>query len=359
MLKNTLVILAASLPLLAYSDDTADCEQYVYPLLPPEPIESCQLPVGIFHPGKYTLGNSLLDLSVGGEFLYFETNFDAVCAIGTKILSDAAGNSTTTELFHGQGYRPGFRVALGMALPCYDNWSLDAEYTWLHRKTTNHFNANPLIGEVIASKPLPQFFRIFSSALKSELKFNLNFCQAVVGRALYTSKRIIVTPGVGVKTWWALKEQNLTFAVLGGAPPGTQFTQYGIWGVGPYASVLVKTLAAWGTYLTGKVGIWPLYSKSNKYKTVTNYPVAVPPNLFPGAQNVETDHNKPFESHVMFEGGVRLGWGTYLCNCNYHVDMSVGYDLMSNIKRDPILQMGLAVGDFYYAGLTVRAQFDF
>ena len=349
-------MIAATLPILGHSED---CCQPPACLVPSEPLESCQLPAGYFYPGLLTLCNPCLNISLGGEFIYWQTNFAAVAQVGTRIRTDADGNTFTKELFHNQHWKPGFKVALGLGFPSLDHWELDMEYTWLHSTKTNHFNADFLNGEVIVSKILPQVFPIASSSLTSKQRWDLNFLYAVLGRPLYGSKRVIVNPSVGLQGWWAERKLDLTFAVLGGLPQGTQVTKNNVWGIGPFARIDVKMLLICGAYLTGKVGIWPLYSRTSKYSTDTNFPITVPPALFPGAQNVETNHKNPHEVHIFFQGGLRLGWGTYLCCNSYHIDLAVGYDLMKTIKRITPIEMGLVIDDFYAQGLTVRAQFDF
>src|SRR2546425_6916816 len=107
-MKKIFLILSASLPILASADD-ADC---CYCLLPPEPVESCQLPVGILYPAQYYLGNYGVNLTVAGEFIYWEVNPDSLEQIATKFAGTFAGGpgtlTTLTSISHYQGYRPGF-----------------------------------------------------------------------------------------------------------------------------------------------------------------------------------------------------------------------------------------------------------
>lgn len=347
MLKKALILFAIPLPLLA---------EYG---IPPEPIESCQLPVGIFYPAQYDLGNSCFDFTLAGEFLYWKINEDDLESIGNRLRGPfATGEGTQTNydlLSHQQGYNPGFKVAAGIGFPCFDNWSFDAEYTWFHHQTTNTFAAEP--GQIIVSKFIPVTYNVVSSSLKSVLMMHLNFLQGTVGKSFYLSERLIVKAGVGLKSWWASENHNLFFDVITG-DLGTQFTKTGFWGIGPYVAAQIRALLWCGIYMQGKVGIWPTYTRLNKYHVETNFP-AVPAVFFPGFRDVETNHDQPWVTQLFYEGGIALGWGTYFCNCGYHVDFLVGWDLMTNYITHYPLSVGLPNKAFYYQGLSIRAQLDF
>ncbi|MBS0629200.1 MAG: hypothetical protein JSS30_03120 [Verrucomicrobia bacterium] len=338
-MKKRLTLVTISLPFLASAQ---------------EPVESCQLPVGYFYPGLYDFGDCCTEVSVSGQFLYWEVNYDSVAQIGTGIRT--VGNTTNLLLLsHDQGYRPGFKVSLGLGFPQNDHWNFDVEYTWLHKTSTKRFNASP--DEVIITKRIPAFYPIFSSSLRSVQKFNLNFLHAVGGRPMYLSQRIVVKPFIGIKAWWASQGSDFYFDLIGGLPQGTQFTKTHIWGIGPYIGSDVQALLWCGTYVKGRAGIWPTYTRQNKYRVVTNYP-AVPAVGFPGINNTEINHNFPFESQIMYDGGAWIGWGTYFCD-SYHLDLCVGWEIMTNYILAQLASSGSPVSSFYYQGLSVKAQFDF
>lgn len=347
MLKNTLIAVLASSPILGYA-------QY-----PPAPVESCEIPVGYFYPAQYALGNSSFNFTLAGEFLYWKVNEDDVEEIATRLEGTfATGEGTVTKfdlLSHQQGYRPGFKIAAAIGFPCYDNWVFDAEYTWFHNRTTNTFGTEP--GQIIVSKFVPVSYNVISSFLKSVLTMHLNFLQGTVGKSFYLSERFIVKVGVGIKSWWASQNHDLFFNVVTGEL-GTQFTKVGLWGIGPYVSTQIRALLWCGIYLQGKAGVWPTYTRMNKYRAQTNFP-AVPNAFFPGFRDDETFHQHPWLTQLFYEGGVALGWGTYFCDCGYHIDVLVGWDLMTNYIGHYPLSVGLPNKPFYYQGLSVRAQLDF
>lgn len=353
MLKNRWILLLASLPSLAYSEDSQCCE----PFLPPEPIESCQVPVGYFYPAQYTFGDCGLDISISGEFIYWELNRDSLTNVGTLVTPVNNGLQNNQRiLVHHQGYRPGFKVAAGVGLPGCDDWKLDVEYTWFHHTTTNHFNTSggnyitlPLITDIFA----PALFAYRASSAKSELKFNLDFITGVVGRTFYLSQRLIVNAGVGLKAWWSDLQSNLTYVPLLGGAISTQRSKSGLWGIGPYVTAEIKGLLWCGTYFYGKAGVWPNYTRFNKHRIDSNY------QLFAPFVNVETNPTFHYVTQLFYEGAAGLGWGTYLCDCDYHVDFLVGYDMMTTYVRAFIVTAGDTHREFYYQGLFVKAQLDF
>lgn len=348
-----------ALPLLAVADEPLDEQPFC--LLPPDPIESCQIPSGYFYPAQYSIRNCGVMFNVASEFLYWEINEDDVESVGTKFAGAFAGdpNTTITDLTlfsHEQGYRPGFRVAAGMGFPCFDEWQFEVEYTWFHHRTTNTFTAEGPF-EFIVTKFVPVTYNVASSSLKSERRLNLNFLTGTVGKSYYLGKRLIVNATIGLKSWWASDHHNLFFTTLNGQL-GTQFTKLGLWGIGPYVASQIKALLWWGTYLSGKARIWTTYTRFNHYRVDTDYP-AVPGAFFPGFRDVETQHSSPWVVRLFYEGGLGLGWGTYLCNCGYHVDLLVSYDMMTNYVAPYPLSIGIPLRTIYAQGLSVRAQLDF
>lgn len=360
MLKNSFILLAASLPIIGYSDDTVDSGQSCCPLIPSEPVESCQLPVGYFWPAQYTFGDCCAEISVSGQFLYWEVNRDSECSLGTKneFVNNGLAQVQTT-LVHHQGYRPGFKVAVGMGIPQFDNWEFNAEYTWFHHESTNHFTTTPngfiTVGNFLFTADPPLFVNSPASSLRSKVLFNLDFLQATVGRSMYLSQRWMINLSVGLKSWWSSLHTDLRFNLLSGLP-GTQLTKSNLWGIGPYAKIQLKALLWCGVYAYGGAGIWPPYTRFTKLHTNTNFPGVGP---IPAFANVEKFKTFFYTTQLFYEGAAGLGWGTYLCDCDYHIDFTIGYDIMTTYVRGEGFELGSPHKEFYYQGLTVKAQFDF
>jgi len=354
MLKNAYLLLLAGLPSLAYTGDQMD--QCCDVLVPPAPIESCQVPVGYFYPAQYLFGDCVFDISISGQFIYWELNRDSTTQIGTSVaVSNNGLRRDGRDLIHYQGYRPGFRVAAGIGLPGCDNWKVDLEYTRFHHTSTNRFFApeGGFIEQPFVSTFLtPAFFGFQADFAQSTLKFDLDFLLGTVGRAFILSQRLIVNAGVGLKGWWSTLESDLFYS----APDTselTSITNSKVWGLGPYVLAEIKGLLWCGTYLYGKAGVWVPYTRFTKLRAETNAPVI---GLFDAVSKIE----KPvFTTNLFYEGAVGLGWGTYLCSCNYHMDFLVGYEIMTNYNKAVIVAATDPHYEFYYQGLIVKAQFDF
>lgn len=354
MLKNTLILFTASLPFFGYADELADCDEN-FCLLSPEPIESCQIPIGIFHPALYSVQSDCLNISLGAEFIYWEMVQDDLPQVADRFTFD--GNLTDlARLAHEPGYKPGFSVILGMGFPQLDNWNLEAKYTWFHTTTTKHFGAQ--LNQFITPKLTPVLFFMASSSLNSELTMNWNFLQVTMGRAFYLSQRLIVRPAVGLKTTWCGHKHDLFFDVITGAR-GTQFTKTHIWGVGPFLGAEIQGLLWCGAYLTGNASVWPTYTRLNKYRVDSNFP-PVPAFGFFGFVNEETNERGRYTTNLLYSAGIGLGWASYFCDCNYYIDFSIGYDMTTTFLRTmPPLEQGLAIRGFYYQGLSIKGQFVF
>lgn len=357
MLKNSCFLLLASLPSLASAN--GEVAQCCDSLLPPEPIESCQVPVGYFYPAQYTLGNCGIDISVSGEFIYWEVNRDSSANIGTKTDNINNGNTQIqTPLIHQQGYRPGFKVAAGMGLPGCDAWKIDVEYTWFHHTTTTHFRASQdgFIQPQTLSGFIDLRYLFFAgNALKSVLKFDLDFIQGTLGRTFYLGERLIVNAGSGLKAWWSSLHSDLTYFAFFDGPPLIERTKSSLWGIGPNITAQIKGVLWCGTYFYGKAGVWIPYTRHHKLQIDTNIPQTLLPPL---NQDIKLD-KFVYTTQLFYEGGVGLGWGTYLCNCDYHIDLLIGYDMMTNYIKAILLPIGDPHYEFYYQGLSVKAQFDF
>jgi hypothetical protein len=361
MMNRSLILLAVNLSIAGYAQTQPD---ECCPLLPPEPIESCQLPVGHFWPAQYTFNQRCADISVAGEFLYWEVNRDSSCYFGSRSELSTDGLETLqTILVHHQGYKPGFKVAAGIGIPQFDHWSVNLEYTWFHHESTNHFNATPRgfifpRDFLIAFDPA-LFFISPASSLRSKLRLNLDFMQLTMGRPFYLAQRLIVDAGIGLKSWWSTLHSDLLYNLLSGLQ-GTQKTDSKLWGIGPYVQAQIKGVLWCGTYLHGMAGIWIPYTRFTRYRGETNFPGVQTPNGFvPALDNVERNPTFYYTTQLFYEGAIGLGWGTYLCGCDYHVDLLIKYDMMTNFIAGYTYVMGSPHKEFYYQGLSIRAQFDF
>jgi len=363
----SLFIAIASLTIVGYCDEEAE-PNLCCPLIPSEPVESCQLPVGYFYPAQYVLSDRCLECSVYGEFIYWDVNFDD-SRIANRIGGPAVninGAPTGAEnilefLIHHQGYRPGFKVGFGLGLPWYDHWQFNAEYTWIHATTTNRFNA-PADG-ILTTPIYLQLGFLPTSSVKSIQKLNLDFVSATLGRDFYLSQRFIIRPFVGLKSWWAAQSQKLFYSITNlffpPDAPEFQITKTGVWGVGPYLGTHIEALLWCGMSIVGRAGVWPVYTRTNRYKVVNNFSITLTPTFFPFLVNEERLHGKVFNTQMFYEGSAGVNWGTYFCDCSYHFNLTVGWDFMTNWEYALVGSSGVPLREFYYQGFSTKIQLDF
>ncbi len=354
MLKNTMIILMASLPIMGFADEGSQIGSCECPLIPGEPIESCQVPAGYFYPAEYAVyGCSNYHLTFSADLLLWAYNRDGFNDLGQ--LQTTTGITTATKILtHTVGYQPSFRLTAALTLPCYDNWTLQANYIWYHHKKTKHFHTtgNQLI------QPRSQNFPtiVNATAMKSEFKVGLDILDLTVGREFYLSQRIIILPFFGLRAWWSTQHENLTFFVPD-RPFSTNFTRAGYWGVGPFAGADIRGLVWCGSYLLARAGVSIPYSPDRKYKVVKNFPTSIPPV-------VNTEKIGPHPSHYpymypMTEAGIGLGWGTYLCGCAYHIDIKATYEVYTCSFLEYGNSAGNPVRENTIQGFSIGGQFDF
>ncbi|MBS0629103.1 MAG: hypothetical protein JSS30_02620 [Verrucomicrobia bacterium] len=357
MFKNTLILLAASIPFMGYCDEGSDCSPAPC-LIPGDPIDSCQLPVGYLYPAEYALqGCNCAHFTIGAEFIYWQfLRVGALADIGRHITT--AGRETVTKtLLHKIGHKPGFRVAAAIALPCFDNWDFDINYTWFHHTTTKNFTSRGIVNVDVINPRNGAIPQVNALSLRSRLKMNLDMLEVLAGRSCYLGKRFIVLPFAGIKSWWSSQDETLTFNVINGAP-GTNTTTSGFWGIGPIGGTSLKVLGWCGLYATGKLSVSVPFSIANKYKCVRNFPGLTPAFV----TNVETAGPNPKKYGMcqpVLEGNIGLGWGTYFCDCSYHIDCAIKYDLFETTILIQAFGRGIAASEWTMQGLSIAAQLDF
>lgn len=333
------------LPLLGFADTCC-------PLIPGDPIEENQVCPGYFYPALYDVG-SCLDISVSGDFIYWNASkqLNAIAFEETVIPGVSAH---TDVIIHRFGYRPGFKVGIGLGLPGFDHFSFNAEYLSYDHTTTKTHTAGPgqflttLAG--IVPFPLPQ---PIATHVESKWHFELNTVQLTFSRPFYLGTRLILDPAFGLKAFWYDEKQSIDFDLITGAV-GTQRGHFKSWALGPYVNIKAKGLLWCGTYLLAKFGFLVPYQKHTKDLFQADFP-------FVGKDQIDFDFDKkkPYAFEPYLESGLGLGWGHYFCDCSWHADMAVTYDYFGALFHFLANIGGPMAKDHWMHGLTVRAQFDF
>lgn len=279
-----------------------------------------------------------------GEFLYWspvrETALVALTFEGNPL-----GN-TQRELAHKFGYRPAFRVGLGMVLHNFDDWIFNIDYFRYHHSFKKTFS-------VVLPNQITSTVGLLNAPIYSSLQDKSQFHYDIVGvsiqRPNYLGQNVILSPFLGFK--WLKRDDKMSQELR---RSGTNLTDrqestlsYSSIGIG--AGFDGYWLLCYGLYLIGKADVAILYPYDRKKNVQTVTAVE-------GITNVNV-HLKHVD--IYGKGGMGVGWGSYFCCNRYHVDLSASYDFMAEV-----LKLAATSGMFFepsnlLMGLTIHAQFDF
>jgi hypothetical protein len=266
------------------------------------------------------------------------------------------------------GYAPGFNVGLGMSFD-YDNWDTSLLYTWAY-STANRSAAMSQAAALTGAGYIPAwsnsinstFSTIPSTAFKAHWRIDFDFIDADLGRWYYVGTQLTFRPSIGMRAAWIKQKRHATFTDI--LSPSLQWLdkeETHSWGVGTRFALDMNWMIGSG---------FRFFANSVLDVLFTRYHVnANSSNLVGTAIVLETDmyekNINTLRPHVDLEWG--LGWGTYLCNHNWHVDFSASYgfqvfwnqNMFRSSGSSPNLRYIMPNGDLYVHGLTATAKLDF
>lgn len=348
MINQKICQLAVSLgilPLCVYAEVCC-------PLIPGDPIEDCQVCPGYFYPARFDTSCSY-NAIVTADFIYWAPDKQLNSyAIEQSVVGTTAQSHVITHQF---GYRPGFKVGVGMGLPCFDNIVLNAEYLWFSHTTTSGHTASPgsfitPLNGIIPNPPPPQSV---SSRVTSKWHLGLQMAELTIGRPFYIGQRLILSPSLGLKAMWVNQSQSVDFNLIAGGL-GTERNTMRAWAIGPYLNINAKGLLGGGFYICVKAGMLNLYERITQNNFKADFPT-----LIPFQRDAFLDSKKPYIFPTFMETGIGFGWGNYFCENRYHVDVALTYDYFIALMLMHVVFGGNLLKDFYLHGLTVKGQLDF
>lgn len=289
-----------------------------------------------------------------GEFLYWRPIRSVAWAVlkvqETSDFGVPALGTIQKELALKFGYRPAFRVGIGMALPCFDNWQLIADYTWYHHNFTKTFTTSEpsfLASTTVASTPL--VLPIYS-AIKNTTTFDYDIVGINVQRPNYLGQRVILSPFFGIK-WMhrvgKIKQEAFRVNTVDTARAFIHYDSFGLSG-----GFDGSWLLCWNLRLIGKADVGLLYAYHSKFSQRVAF------NLL-GSDQVVKQGQLDEHFDILAKGGMGLGWGTYFCCNRYHADLALTYDFMGDIQKMTLNTGMIENGSAMLVGLTLRGQFDF
>lgn len=285
-----------------------------------------------------------------GEFLYWRPT--PATAIQSITFEGDPPGTLQVQLSDKYGYRPAFRVGIGMIAPCFDNWAFNVDYTWYHHgfKVTNSRELPVTLASTIGFFPIPLY-----SSIETRTDFNYDIVGLSVQRPNYLGQRVIISPFLGLK--WLKRNNKLAqnLQIAGTDLIDNQHAQLGYSSIGLAAGFDGSLLLCWNLKLIGKADVAILYAYHRKFNQLSTASIETPP-VVPYPLRVKQN-----ERHLdlLGKGGLGLGWGSYFCCQRYHVDFSATFDYLADIVKLAYSSGMFGNGSMQFIGLTVHGQLDF
>ncbi len=310
------------------------------------------------------------DVWVDASFVYWQplqSNMEAGTEHNTPVVTTLGPNNFRPVNMDFK-FKPGFKVGLGMTFD-YDKWDASLEYTWFHCKQ-NRSGSTSTAAATGGAGYLPNWLFSTNAALlansitafNSSWQLDLDFLDMALGRSYYVGTQLTYRPSIGARVAWINQKREVTYTDILSTPlAATNFAKSTSWAIGPRVTLDMNWMIGWGFRFFGNNAFDLLFTR---YKTINNSQ-----NTSSGAVTLLTDFNNSnintIRPHVDLEWG--MGWGTYLCNHEWHVDIAASYGFQvfwnQNMFR---FSSGTSAprtysptGDLYVHGLTLTAKLDF
>ncbi|MBS0629855.1 MAG: hypothetical protein JSS30_06490 [Verrucomicrobia bacterium] len=319
-----------------------------------EPFDPCELPAGYGQFAGVEV-DGCVDISVTADFIYWKP----VRRNRVDIFQFQNDPSNTILMSPEKiGYRPGFKVGLGMTVPSWDDWNFQAVYTWYHHDFTKTFGTSG--NQTISPVAVPLLFVPFTS-IKSTMKFDYDDIRLSVHRPIYAGCKMIFDPFVGLRGVWrktGLSQELRLIPPL--VLPGTaglnfQNAKVHAWYAAMIAGGNVCYLFGPGFKVLFKAELGLGYERITKNRSeVFNNSFAPLP-----AAIIQEYPKNPWVVQGMATGMGGIGWGSYFCCQKYHFDISAQYEFEAIWGGFLDYNTVLFLTDTVFRGLTVHAGFDF
>lgn len=323
-------------------------------------VRQSQLSAGYNAPARIEVRGSW-DLYLAGSYIYWQPSEENL-ELGISNASSTVAlpiNGNVVDLNF--KYKSGFQATLGL-FSDIDNWGAKAEYTWLRGRHSAHSNG-PLNGGIIPFWGHPGNTPSAILSGSSRWKLSLDFLDVTLGRSCYVGTRLTFRPFFGARAAWIDQKYRVTYTPT----VESNSVAYEIrdtttsWGLGPEAGIDTNWLLGYGLRFTGKAEtdlLFTRYNLRNKEQNSSNAADLI--------VDLRQRHLYYLRPHLLLELG--LGWGTYLDNHNYHIDLSAGYNFQifwnQNMFRMFVdnSSVGKSIepgGDLFLQGATGTLRFDF
>jgi hypothetical protein len=325
---------------------------------------------------------SSIDFFANASFTYWYAKEDGLNVADTATISrlGAVNLPSQSEVFKQSfGYKPGFKVGLGMESK--DSWSVGGNYTYYRSTNTTSKSSPSSIGGVspgvwsldnwfLQKLPTPAAPNLTATNISSKWKLGMDLGDLSVQKPFALAKTLECSPFAGLRTVWFRQTMNVSITQAAASfgsgtgilppQPLVSYNNSNAWGIGPRFGTEMRCKLPAGFRLGGLIGASLLYEKFTTVKHSEGQAATI---VTLPSFAVSMDYNciRP-----VAEMGLGFGWGTSFYD-KYNIDLAASYDFSYYWGQNMMRQMldesisGVATGDkdLYFQGLTITAAFKF
>jgi hypothetical protein len=295
--------------------------------------------------------DNTMDVNVNASFIYWYFSQDAmdVAYVAPDATSGVSG-SVVNQKFK---YKPGFKIGLGYDTH-FDNWAVNADYTWLHASAKTNVSATDLSANNLF--PQASSNQVKGDHVHSQWKMHMDMVDLVAGRPFYKSTNVIVSPTGGLRALFLRQTNHVTLSESTINQAVSKNSSHS-WAIGPKVGVNTKMIIWNGFRIDSVLGASVLYTRYTKLVNEELDAVATP------VTSIKTDINA---IRPTLDMGLGLGFASYAMDNKLFFDASIRYDFAQywsqNMSRNFASQLqgsNDAIGDLAMHGVTVNLRCDF
>lgn len=348
-----------------------------------EPLKCCQ--GGYNAPASIDVTQSDIAFFLDGSFTYWYAGQDGMAVSETGIFAGGTVYypQNIDTFFQTFDYKPGFKIGGGATFA--HEWSLFFEYTWF--RGTNHSSSSVASGTAPTAGTSAALLgtnvwvvndwflqgtdasqALSGTQVRSSWKLSMDLVDFLASRPFYQARKLVVSPVAGlqlafIRQWMDVSLTELPALFSGAIPvqPIASKNHSSSWAIGPKMGVGAEYLSSYGIRFEGNFSASLLYTSYD-----VNHSEDAASTGF-NAGPYTASYSDYTTIRPLLESGLGLGWGTYFCNQNYHIDFSADYDfkllwsqnMMRKLLDDSLTGTSPSSSDLYLHGLTLKARFDF
>ncbi len=362
-LKTALSIMGVLAAPLAFEVHGVESTSYA----PGEKVRDKQLPGVCPQEAMYEC-NVAWDVTFTGDYLYWKWQQESlqiasIVPEGSGSLASFSGHSQT--IFQNPSYASGFQTGVGLRLKGMDSWELYTQYTWYQNINKQTVSGTETFPFVLTSSNFTPGQSLGAEAhlvgtVNSYVKFGFQTIDLLFQRPFYFGQRLTANIGLGLQAQWISQKFNLDMASITDEETGLEGTEVfrhakvSSWALGPELGFKTSWHLGYGIKILGNLAGSVLYTDYNmKAKRGGESSVGSVSGTGKGLHNYGT-------LRPVTESFLGLGWGSYLCNRYFHLDLSVGYDFNVYWNYDMLYSAkSQKNGNMYLHGMNIRGRYDF